>query len=114
MAAASVRAGTTVLLAEAGIQARDLDAVFVAGNFGFFARKSSLARLGIVPEVGLERVQLVGNTAGLAARLALLDGRFRRRAESLAAAASFVDLGQRPAYADALVSALSSPFVEPV
>jgi uncharacterized 2Fe-2S/4Fe-4S cluster protein (DUF4445 family) len=114
LAAASVRAGITVLLSAAGIAADDLGAVYVAGNFGFFARKTSLAALGLVPEVPLERVQLVGNTAGLAARLALLDMRFRRRVEALAAAAVFVDLGGRAAYTDAFMAALESPFVEPV
>jgi uncharacterized 2Fe-2S/4Fe-4S cluster protein (DUF4445 family) len=112
LAAASVRAGIAVMLEEAGVAAMDLDAVYVAGNFGFFARKTSLAVLGLIPEVPLERVQLVGNTAGVAARLALVDHRFRRRVEAMAAAAYFVDLGGRPAYAEAFMSALATPFVE--
>jgi uncharacterized 2Fe-2S/4Fe-4S cluster protein (DUF4445 family) len=112
LAAGSIRAGIAVLLAEAGLAAADLTAMLVAGNFGHFVRKPSLARLGLVPDMPLERVQLAGNVAGVAARLALLDERFRERVEKLAATATFVDLGGRPGYTDAFMEALTFPAVE--
>jgi uncharacterized 2Fe-2S/4Fe-4S cluster protein (DUF4445 family) len=55
---------------------------------------------------------LVGNTAGVAARLALLDERFRRRVEAVASAATFVDLGGREGYAAAFMQSLTFPVVE--
>lgn len=109
LAAGSIRAGIAVLLAEAGLAAADLTAMLVAGNFGHFVRKPSLARLGLVPDIPLERVQLAGNVAGVAARLALLDERFRERVERLAATATFVDLGGRQGYTDAFMDALTFP-----
>jgi uncharacterized 2Fe-2S/4Fe-4S cluster protein (DUF4445 family) len=109
LAAGSVRAGIAVLLAEAGLVASDLAAMLVAGNFGHFVRKQSLARIGLVPDMPIERVQLAGNLAGVAARMALLDERFRERVEELAGTATFVDLGGRPGYTDAFMAALTFP-----
>jgi uncharacterized 2Fe-2S/4Fe-4S cluster protein (DUF4445 family) len=112
LAVGSVRAGIAVLLAEAGLAASDLAVMLVAGNFGYFVSRQSLARLGLVPRMAIDRVQLAGNVAGVAARLALLDERFRERVEALADTATFVDLGGRPGYTDAFMAALTFPVLD--
>jgi uncharacterized 2Fe-2S/4Fe-4S cluster protein (DUF4445 family) len=112
LAVGSVRAGIAVLLAEAGLAASDLAVMLVAGNFGYFVRRQSLARIGLVPAMTIDRVQLAGNVAGVAARLALLDERFRERVEALAGTATFVDLGGRPGYTEAFMASLTFPVLD--
>jgi uncharacterized 2Fe-2S/4Fe-4S cluster protein (DUF4445 family) len=113
LAVAAIRAGVAMLGQEAGITPDEIGAVYVAGNFGNFVRKTSLLRLGLLPIRDPRRVHLVGNAAGLAARLALLDARFRRRVERAATEATYVELGGRPDYGTAFVDALEFPAAVP-
>jgi uncharacterized 2Fe-2S/4Fe-4S cluster protein (DUF4445 family) len=109
LAIGAVRAGIEVLCAEAGLPAAGLQAIFVAGTFGQYVRKASILRLGLLPPVAPERVRTVGNAAGAGAVLALLDRRFRDRAERLAARATYVELAGRADYQDALTRSLRFP-----
>lgn len=109
LAVGAIRAGIDVLCADAGLSPADLHAVFVAGAFGLFVRKASLLRLGVLPPVPAERVHIVGNAAGIGARLALIDGRTRTRAETLAARAVYLELAGRPDYADLFSRRLRFP-----
>ena len=109
LAIGAVRAGIEVLCAAAGITAAGLQAIFVAGTFGQYVRKASLLRLGLLPPVAPERVRTVGNAAGGGAVLALLDQRFRDRAEQLAARATYVELAGRADYQEALTRSLHFP-----
>lgn len=109
LAIGAVRAGIDVLCGEAGIDPGALARVFVAGSFGQFVRKSSMLRLGLLPPVPPERVQTVGNAAGLGAHLALLDRRVRDRAERLAARTRYVELAGRADYAETLTQSLRFP-----
>lgn len=109
LAIAAMRAGTETLMQEAGVRACDLETVFVAGTFGQVVRAPSLTRLGLVPVEDPRRVRAVGNAAGVAARLALLDARVRRRAEAVAATARHVDLARGSRYAETFANALTFP-----
>jgi uncharacterized 2Fe-2S/4Fe-4S cluster protein (DUF4445 family) len=107
LATGAIRAGIDILCAEAGVDPEDLASVFVAGAFGGFVRKRSLLRLGMLPDVPAERVQPVGNAAGLGARLALLDTRFR--VERMGRLTRYVELAGRADYQDALTRRLRFP-----
>jgi uncharacterized 2Fe-2S/4Fe-4S cluster protein (DUF4445 family) len=109
LAVGAVRAGIEVLCADARISAARLHAIFVAGTFGQYVRKASLLRLGLLPPVEPERVRTVGNAAGRGAVLALLDQRFRDRAERLAERATYVELAGRADYQEALTRSLHFP-----
>lgn len=91
---------------ELGLALGDLDAVLIAGAFGNFLRKASLMGIGLLPGVDAERIRLVGNAAGVGARLAVLDLEVRRRATSFAAGAEYVDLATDAAYQDTFLRAL--------
>jgi uncharacterized 2Fe-2S/4Fe-4S cluster protein (DUF4445 family) len=92
---------------ELGLALGDLDEVLVAGAFGNVLRKASVRGIGLLPGVDLERVRLVGNAAGVGARLAVLDDEARRRARRFAERAEYVDLATDPAYQDTFLRALN-------
>lgn len=90
-----------------GLALGDLDEVLVAGAFGSVLRKASVRGIGLLPGVELERVRLVGNAAGVGARLALLDEEVRHRACRLAERAEYIDLAADPAYQETFLRALN-------
>jgi uncharacterized 2Fe-2S/4Fe-4S cluster protein (DUF4445 family) len=106
LAKASIVAATTLLCRHVGIETKDLDEVLVAGAFGNHIRKASARRLGLLPPIDPERIHLVGNAAGVGARMALLDAEVVERAQGMAARAEYLDLATHPAYQAAFMDAL--------
>jgi uncharacterized 2Fe-2S/4Fe-4S cluster protein (DUF4445 family) len=101
-----------MLCARAETSESDLASVSIAGSFGYHVRKSSLRALGLCARVPPTRLVVVGNAAGVGARLALLDTRVRTRASVFASRATVVDLAGRRDYAEAFTRLLRFP--EPV
>jgi uncharacterized 2Fe-2S/4Fe-4S cluster protein (DUF4445 family) len=105
----SIVAAIALLCREAGIEPARLDEVLVAGAFGNCIRKASALDVGLFPDIDPERVRLVGNAAGVGARLALLDREVLERAQVLAARAEYVDLATDPRYQAVFMTALAFP-----
>lgn len=108
LATGAIRAGTALLLRRAGLEARDLRAVLLAGGFGTFLRRSNAQRMGLLPpEVEHERILFQGNTSLAGARWVLLSQEARREAEELARRVEHVDLSSdadfQSTFADAML-----------
>jgi uncharacterized 2Fe-2S/4Fe-4S cluster protein (DUF4445 family) len=107
----SIYAGLDILLQHLGIGLNDLERVNIAGAFGNFLRKSSAQAIGLVPNIDPEKVQFIGNAAGVGARMALVDADARDRANRISETCEYVELAGHPGYQDAFVTAI--PFPEP-
>ena len=68
--------------------------------------------VGLLPDVPLERIRFVGNTAVAGARLALLGRDARRRLEALANRMTNFDLSVVPGYMERYVSGLFLPHTD--
>ena len=108
LAKGAVRAGNEALLLEAGLEAKDVEALYIAGAFGNFIRPGSARRIGLIPPE-IERVVPLGNAAGRGARLALLCDSARERAESLSRAARYVELAGNARWRDLFADAMAFP-----
>ena len=97
LATGAIRAGVTILMAQAGVAPGELKNVFIAGGFGSFIRRSNAQRIGLLP-VDIERqcINYVGNASLNGAKWALVSTKARRRAEELAREAHHVQLSEDP------------------
>jgi uncharacterized 2Fe-2S/4Fe-4S cluster protein (DUF4445 family) len=109
LAKGSILTACTLACRCLGFEPGELDEVLVAGAFGNYIRKASAIRIGLVPPIDPERVRLVGNAAGVAARLALVDRGVRERARTLASRAELVELATRSDYQDTFMASLAFP-----
>ena len=109
LAKAAIRAGIDVLLGRAGVEAKDLRAMYVAGAFGFFLNPVTARALGLYPEVELDRVRMVGNTAVTGAKALLVSGEMRKVAESLSKRISYVELAKDPNFRREFMDAMPIP-----
>jgi len=107
LAKGSTLAAITLACRSLGLDPADLEEVLIAGAFGNFLRKASIARMRLVPPVDPERIRFVGNAAGVGARLALLDRSVRTRAAALARRAEYLDLATHADYQDPFMRGLS-------
>jgi uncharacterized 2Fe-2S/4Fe-4S cluster protein (DUF4445 family) len=92
---AAIAAGLILLQRELGVGLADIERVYLAGAFGNYLRPQSARRIGLLPDVPLEKILFVGNAAGTGAREALLSVPARRLAEQLAGEIEYMELAGR-------------------
>jgi len=98
LAKGAVRAAIEVLLAEAGLKADDIGEILLAGAFGNHISPASAVRIGMLPDIPLERIRGIGNAAGAGAILSLLSLEERQRARDIARQAAHIELSGRLDY----------------
>ena len=108
-AKAAIATGWSILLAEAGLSAADVQQVLLAGSFGSYLSPASAIRLGLVPRLPVLRVVSAGNVAGEGAKMALLSVRERAGALALLEEVRYVELSDRPDFNDRFVEQLAFP-----
>ncbi|MCS7304642.1 MAG: ASKHA domain-containing protein [Thermoguttaceae bacterium] len=110
LAAGAIRTGIQMLLRRAGLQVRDLEAVWVAGAFGTYIRRRNAQRIGLLPpELPAERIRFLGNTALAGARLLVLSRQAQTEASRLARSAQHIDLAAEPDFAALFAEAMCFP-----
>jgi uncharacterized 2Fe-2S/4Fe-4S cluster protein (DUF4445 family) len=110
LAKGAIRAGLEILLREAGIHHGDIDMCIVAGAFGTYIDIESAMRVGMFPQLPIERFRQVGNAAGIGAWQMLISEERRQMAEEIADQVEYVELTAVADFADVYVNAL--PFRE--
>jgi len=103
LAKAAIRAGIDVLLDEAGLSAADLSdtancSFIVAGAFGTYIHLPSAIRIGMFPNLPLERFAQIGNAAGMGARQMLLSTERRQAAERIARRIEYIELANHTGF----------------
>lgn len=95
------------LLARCGIDAPDK--LLLAGAFGSLIDKANAMAIGMLPQMELERVFVVGNAAGDGARIALLNWEKRTEAPRLAAQVVRHELPADPEFQERFIRSLAFP-----
>jgi len=96
LAKGAIRAGIEILMDHLKINAAQLDEITIAGAFGSFMNAEQAMRIGLLPEIDLEKVHAVGNAAGVGARMLLLSRQVRSRALDLARKIEYLELTITP------------------
>lgn len=109
LAKAAIRAGTEVLLSEAGLEADQVEKVVVAGAFGTYLDVGSALAIGMFPMLPQERFAQVGNAAGMGAKMALVSRHCRETAKEIAHRVEYVELTAHPRFVKFYASALMLP-----
>ena len=109
LAKGAMRAGTEVLMLEAGITIDDLDRIVIAGAFGSYIDVRNALRVGMFPPLPPDRFEQVGNAAGVGARLVLLSAEQRVLAAEIAEQAEYVELTNDSRFTMAFADAMMMP-----
>ena len=100
LAKAAIRTGIKLLQKKIGIGDSDIRQVLLAGAFGNYIRRESAMRIGLLPNVPLERVHFVGNAACSGAEMMLLSQTWRTEAEQLAQKIKYVEIAHEKDFTD--------------
>ncbi|SHN84891.1 ASKHA domain-containing protein [Desulfitobacterium chlororespirans] len=107
LAKGAILAGIKILMKEMGIGLEQLDRVLLAGAFGNYISKEAALRIGLFPDVPLEKIQAIGNAAGDGAKMILLSKEERKKAAVLAEHAEHLELSTRSDFQEEFIDALS-------
>ena len=110
LAKGAMCAGAHILMKEMGVDS--VDRVIVAGAFGNYIDKVSALIIGLVPDVPLDRIESVGNAAGVGARLALISREKRREANEIARKVEHVKLAVHPSFEKEFSMAMYFPHMD--
>ena len=109
LASGAIRAGIETLLRRAGLAARDLDAILLAGAFGNYIRRENALRIGLLPPLHYLSVRFIGNASLTGAKRALLSKAELARAHALRARATHVELAAEPTFSDCFMEHMLFP-----
>ena len=96
LAKAAIRTGIEVLLRQAELRIDDVDELCVAGGFGNYLNKENTIRLGLIPQLPLERIKFIGNAAFVGAKMALISRDIRERADKVARNTHHLQIADTP------------------
>lgn len=108
-AKAAISAGISILIDRSGLQAEEIDQVFIAGGFGNYLDVLHAFRIGMLPSDIMGRTKAVGNTSGMGAIMCLLDSRNLTHCEELAKQVTYYELSGDSRFVDFYVEAMMFP-----
>ena len=111
LAKGAIRAGIEILMREAGVMANQVDEWIIAGAFGTYLDLNSALRIGMFPNVPLDRFRQVGNAAGVGAKQMLLSKEKREEAKEVVKGINYIELTTYPGFTKTYTDAMYFNFV---
>jgi len=109
LAKGAILAGAQILVDRLGLTFNDIDKIFLAGAFGNYIDIENAVRMGLLPEVPLERIKSVGNAAGEGAKLSLLSNLKRSEENKISKMVHYIELASHESFQDVFVRSLNFP-----
>jgi uncharacterized 2Fe-2S/4Fe-4S cluster protein (DUF4445 family) len=111
-AKAAIFAGVNILTKSLNIEFSDISRIYIAGGFGNYLDKENAIMLGLIPDIDREKIQFVGNTSILGAKMALLSRDALDTTYQIAKKITYYDLITHPGYMDEFMSAKFLPHTD--
>jgi uncharacterized 2Fe-2S/4Fe-4S cluster protein (DUF4445 family) len=113
LAKGAIRAGIEALLEVTETSAEIVDEVIIAGAFGSYINLLSAIDIGLFPFFPNARCRQVGNASGAGAKMTLISGAERRRAQHIAASTKYLELTTHPNFNKQFAAGLRFPEKNP-
>jgi len=95
-----------------GMAFDDLEAIYVAGGFGSSLDIAKAVAIGLLPDIDTERIQFIGNSSVMGARMALISSAAMARAVEIAGRMTNIELSTYPPFMNEFVAALFLPHTD--
>ncbi|NWF86749.1 DUF4445 domain-containing protein [Candidatus Bathyarchaeota archaeon] len=112
LAKAAIFTGCVILMNRMKLSVGDIDRVFIAGAFGTHLNPENTKILGLVPDVKVEKIKFVGNTAIIGAKMALVSTEMREKTKEIINKTVYVELAADISFANEFSKALFIPHKE--
>jgi uncharacterized 2Fe-2S/4Fe-4S cluster protein (DUF4445 family) len=83
LAKSAICVGMKVVMKHYGVNVKDIEKLYVAGAFGTYINSENALKIGMLPDIPLEKIDKVGNAAVEGARQVLISQKKRKEAEEI-------------------------------
>ena len=99
LAKSAIVTGIEMLLDESGTDVGEIEKFFIAGAFGSYIKTESAKKVGIIPSgIPAERIEYIGNGAGIGAQMLLLSKKSRGKSMEMIKNFKRVELAAKPEF----------------
>lgn len=109
LAKAAIFAGVSILMKRLRLKPSSLKNIYAAGAFGTYVDASSAIRIGMYPDVPVDRIKFIGNAAGSGARMCLKSTKMRDLADKLSRKVEYVELAAEKDFQQEFAQAMFLP-----
>ncbi|HEY40254.1 MAG TPA: DUF4445 domain-containing protein [Dehalococcoidia bacterium] len=95
-----------------GLKSEQLDTIYVAGGFGSSLDINKAVAIGLLPDIDRSRIQFIGNSSVMGARMALLSTPAFEKAIAIARKMTNIELSNYPPFMDEFIAALFLPHTD--
>jgi len=95
LAKGAIFAGIQLMKKELDVTDDDIAEVLLAGAFGNYIRPERALRIGLLPNVPVEKIRFVGNAASTGAKISLINRTCRSEADDISSRVRYVELAGR-------------------
>lgn len=109
LAKAAIFTGCSILMKRKNVDEEKIDRVLVAGAFGNYINPESAKVLGLLPDVPINKIKFVGNTAIAGAKMALTSKEARKEANKISKKIRYLELAACPDFKEEFLNAIFIP-----
>ncbi len=106
LAKAAIRAGIKLLQKKLGVEDDQIMHVYLAGAFGNYISPANARRVGLLPDIPLERIQSIGNAAVVGAQMTLISNHSRKAAADIAKKIQYVEIAHEADFQDVFADSM--------
>ncbi len=108
----AVFAAIKSLMDYVGLSFEDVATFYVAGGFGSYLDIKKAVGIGLLPDIDPEKIQFVGNSSLMGARMSLLSAHASERAVQIAKSTTNIELSNYQPFMDEYVAAMFLPHTD--
>lgn len=109
LAKAAVAAGVRALMEEVGISVEELDRIYMAGGFGSHMDVMRAIGIGLLPQIPVEQVFVLGNAALAGTIKFLMEENAEKEIDELARDCDYIELSMHPRFNELYVEEMFFP-----
>lgn len=103
LAKAAIAAGIDTLLTDAGVEAGEVAAVYLAGGFGSYMNAASALAVGLIPHRLGGRIEVLGNAAGIGTVMSITSRTVSRQCRGIARNVRYIELSSSASFQNAYI-----------
>ncbi len=109
---AAIFAAIKSLIDYAGFTFEQIERIYVAGGFGNYLNVRKAIGIGLLPDVPVEKIEFVGNSSLMGARMALLSSHVFEKAITISQSITNIELSKFAPFADEYMASLYLPHID--
>jgi uncharacterized 2Fe-2S/4Fe-4S cluster protein (DUF4445 family) len=109
LAKAAIYTGCSMLMKRKKLKEKDITKLFIAGAFGNYINPENAKIIGLIPDVPTEKVEFVGNTAIVGAKMTLISDEARKKADTISKKVRYLELAADPSFKKEFLEATLIP-----